>query len=313
MKKVGVPVVPGSEGIVKDVDEAKKIAAEIGYPVMLKASAGGGGKGMRLVKQKNEINGHTKSKIIFWACIFILFLIISLGSQTPVFTTLFNVLPGFNMIRYPVKTFSICILALCVLAGYGMDIWQKQASKKLFLVLLFTAIGEFIVFYYVFYFVTNMPDLNITADLIQNHFKGRFLYFVFIVIANLIILSLWLIKDFKEYLKHGLLILLLVIDLLSANVNQLETIAYKDFLTPSAVGEWLKPKLQKDSSIRFMNTDIDNQTEVPPAFLKEYQQKFASFYYSTLIFKDNISLNYKLHNAFGYLSAQLKKTNKLIS
>ncbi|MDP2039355.1 MAG: biotin carboxylase N-terminal domain-containing protein, partial [Ignavibacteria bacterium] len=45
MKKVGVPVVPGSEGIIKDVDEAKKIAAEIGYPVMLKASAGGGGKG----------------------------------------------------------------------------------------------------------------------------------------------------------------------------------------------------------------------------------------------------------------------------
>lgn len=55
MKKVGVPVVPGSAGVVNDVDEAKRIAAEIGYPVMLKASAGGGGKGMRIVFEDSEI------------------------------------------------------------------------------------------------------------------------------------------------------------------------------------------------------------------------------------------------------------------
>jgi acetyl-CoA carboxylase, biotin carboxylase subunit len=55
MRKVGVPVVPGSDGVVNDVDEAKKIAAEIGYPVMLKASAGGGGKGMRIVFEESEI------------------------------------------------------------------------------------------------------------------------------------------------------------------------------------------------------------------------------------------------------------------
>ncbi|MCX6171052.1 MAG: acetyl-CoA carboxylase biotin carboxylase subunit [Ignavibacteriales bacterium] len=55
MKKVGVPVVPGSAGVVHDVEEAKKIAAEIGYPVMMKASAGGGGKGMRIVWDESEI------------------------------------------------------------------------------------------------------------------------------------------------------------------------------------------------------------------------------------------------------------------
>ncbi len=55
MKKVGVPVVPGSDGAVKDAAEAKKIAAEIGYPVMLKASAGGGGKGMRIVWNEKEM------------------------------------------------------------------------------------------------------------------------------------------------------------------------------------------------------------------------------------------------------------------
>ena len=55
MRNVGVPVVPGSQGVLKDVEEAKKIAAEIGYPVMLKASAGGGGKGMRIVWDESEV------------------------------------------------------------------------------------------------------------------------------------------------------------------------------------------------------------------------------------------------------------------
>jgi acetyl-CoA carboxylase biotin carboxylase subunit len=44
----GVPTVPGSEGIVEDMNEAKRVAAEIGFPIMIKASAGGGGKGMRI-------------------------------------------------------------------------------------------------------------------------------------------------------------------------------------------------------------------------------------------------------------------------
>jgi len=55
MKKVGVPVVPGSDGILKTIDEAKKIASEVGYPVMLKASAGGGGKGMRIVWEEKDL------------------------------------------------------------------------------------------------------------------------------------------------------------------------------------------------------------------------------------------------------------------
>ncbi len=55
MRNVGVPVVPGSQGVLKDAEEAKKIAAEIGYPVMLKASAGGGGKGMRIVWDESEV------------------------------------------------------------------------------------------------------------------------------------------------------------------------------------------------------------------------------------------------------------------
>ncbi len=55
MKEAGVPVVPGSEGIVIDVADALRLAEEIGYPVMLKAVAGGGGKGMRLVHDKDEL------------------------------------------------------------------------------------------------------------------------------------------------------------------------------------------------------------------------------------------------------------------
>ncbi len=55
MRAVGVPVVPGSEGAVADIKIAKRLASEIGYPVMLKASAGGGGKGMRIVHKEENI------------------------------------------------------------------------------------------------------------------------------------------------------------------------------------------------------------------------------------------------------------------
>ncbi len=55
MKKVGVPVIPGSEGILEDVEQAKKVAKSIKYPVMIKATAGGGGKGMRVVKDEQEL------------------------------------------------------------------------------------------------------------------------------------------------------------------------------------------------------------------------------------------------------------------
>ena len=55
MKKAGVPVIPGSDGIINDINSAKKIAKKIGYPVMLKATAGGGGKGMRAVYKESEL------------------------------------------------------------------------------------------------------------------------------------------------------------------------------------------------------------------------------------------------------------------
>lgn len=55
MIRAGVPVVPGVEGLLQNVDHAKKSAAEVGYPVILKATAGGGGKGMRVVWNENEI------------------------------------------------------------------------------------------------------------------------------------------------------------------------------------------------------------------------------------------------------------------
>jgi acetyl-CoA carboxylase biotin carboxylase subunit len=54
-KKLGIPVVPGSDGGVADDGEAKKIAADIGYPVLIKASSGGGGRGMKLARSEDEI------------------------------------------------------------------------------------------------------------------------------------------------------------------------------------------------------------------------------------------------------------------
>jgi acetyl-CoA carboxylase biotin carboxylase subunit len=55
MKKAGVPVVPGSDGPVQDVEAAKKVAKDIGLPVIIKAVAGGGGRGMRIVRAEDEL------------------------------------------------------------------------------------------------------------------------------------------------------------------------------------------------------------------------------------------------------------------
>ena len=55
MKKAGVPTIPGSEGIVDNLEDAQKIAQKIGYPIMLKATAGGGGKGMRIVPKAKDL------------------------------------------------------------------------------------------------------------------------------------------------------------------------------------------------------------------------------------------------------------------
>lgn len=61
MKVAGVPVVPGSDGILKGVEYGKKVAAKIGYPVLLKAVSGGGGKGMRIVEKESDFEQAYKT------------------------------------------------------------------------------------------------------------------------------------------------------------------------------------------------------------------------------------------------------------
>ncbi len=55
MDEAGVPILPGSKGILKSLEDAQEIAEQIGYPVMLKASAGGGGRGMRIVREPDQL------------------------------------------------------------------------------------------------------------------------------------------------------------------------------------------------------------------------------------------------------------------
>jgi acetyl-CoA carboxylase biotin carboxylase subunit len=57
MRESGVPVLPGSQGVLKSAEEGLAVAGEIGYPVILKASAGGGGRGMRIVNEASELPG----------------------------------------------------------------------------------------------------------------------------------------------------------------------------------------------------------------------------------------------------------------
>lgn len=56
MQRIGVPTIPGSDGLITDEDEARSIARKIGYPVIIKATAGGGGRGMRLVREEKDLS-----------------------------------------------------------------------------------------------------------------------------------------------------------------------------------------------------------------------------------------------------------------
>ena len=61
MKEAGIPTVPGSDGLLNSIKEGKKLAKSIGYPVILKATAGGGGKGMRIVNKESEFENAWNS------------------------------------------------------------------------------------------------------------------------------------------------------------------------------------------------------------------------------------------------------------
>ena len=70
MKAVGVEVIPGSEGVVKNVKDGLEIASSIGYPVIIKAASGGGGRGMRMVENEEDFinsfnSAQSESKIAF--------------------------------------------------------------------------------------------------------------------------------------------------------------------------------------------------------------------------------------------------------
>jgi acetyl-CoA carboxylase biotin carboxylase subunit len=55
MKAAGLPITPGFDGVIQDLEQAGRVAADVGYPVMIKASAGGGGRGMRIVRNRDEL------------------------------------------------------------------------------------------------------------------------------------------------------------------------------------------------------------------------------------------------------------------
>ena len=63
MKEAGVPCVPGSDGLIDSYEHAIEVAKEVGYPVMIKATAGGGGKGMRAVWKEEDMKEHWESAV----------------------------------------------------------------------------------------------------------------------------------------------------------------------------------------------------------------------------------------------------------
>jgi len=65
MIKANVPVIPGSGGLLKNAAEAKVEAEEVGYPIILKATAGGGGKGMRVVWKEEDVEDNWKERLLY--------------------------------------------------------------------------------------------------------------------------------------------------------------------------------------------------------------------------------------------------------
>ena len=69
-KKYGLPIIEGSDGAVRTLDEAKSICKSIGYPILIKAAGGGGGKGMKIVEEestwKSFFDSKIRSKKNFW-------------------------------------------------------------------------------------------------------------------------------------------------------------------------------------------------------------------------------------------------------
>ena len=55
MQKLGIPLVPGSDGAIKNLEELKKVAKEVGFPILIKAASGGGGKGMKVAEKPSEL------------------------------------------------------------------------------------------------------------------------------------------------------------------------------------------------------------------------------------------------------------------
>ncbi len=70
MKNAGVPVIPGSDGVLKGLESAKALARQIGYPVMIKASAGGGGRGIRRVDSEDELEAAMTAARLEAGCFF---------------------------------------------------------------------------------------------------------------------------------------------------------------------------------------------------------------------------------------------------
>ena len=70
-KENGLPIIEGSDGSVKSLEEAKSLCKEIGYPILIKAAAGGGGKGMKIVESVSKLSelfslAKTEAKKVFW-------------------------------------------------------------------------------------------------------------------------------------------------------------------------------------------------------------------------------------------------------
>lgn len=266
--------------------------------------------------------------IFYWIVIFLVFLLISSGKYLPVFPFLYQYIPGFNLIRYPVKIFIISIFALSVLTSYGCELFinREEQTKRIpvttILITLFFTLTTLFGYILIPNFSTTLQSIiNTTKQDIGIDFINQILHniqnragltLIILVVAILLFYFYSFFSFGEKWKKISLFVLGLLIftDLFIVDVNQLWGIN-KDFYNKnSAIGTFLTDKIKNKSNFRILST---TKQPLPMSFMKDYMNTplLGNMVYDKQVLSANTNMIYSLFNAYGYFPFQIKDIDLL--
>lgn len=277
------------------------------------------------IKQNKKYSKY----ILYWLIIFFIFLLISLGKYLLIFTFLYQYLPGFNLIRYPVKIFIISILALSILSSYGCELFinKETQNKRVALTTILITSGLTLITLIIYILIPHLSKIlqsiiNIhTKQNIETDFLNQILHTIqnrvgqTLIILVIAFLSFYFYSYFKGKIsKYSLLIIALFIftDLFIVDINQLWGVQ-KDFYSKNSItGTFLTDRIKDKPNHRIIATA---KQSIPFSFMKNHINSplLGNMLYDKHILWGNTSMNYSLFNAYGYFPFQIKDIDFLYS